>query len=308
MLAPPYMDDTSVIIGTGEVMGVYYPAGGAICRMMNSTKSSLNVRCGVESTSGSIYNLKALKNADIEFAIVQSDWQAHAYDGTSFFKSDEPFDKLRFVFSLHNEAFTLIVRKDSDIKNIDELKGKIVNIGPSTSSVRAIMSTLMQAKGWNTNTFKEVKELKFGDDATALCNKEVDAIVLASGHPNGAVQDVLSTCPTTIIPIDGSDVMDYLQKHDEFAATVIPGGMYVGVPKDVQTFGVKATLVTTTDTSTEIVYHLTKSVFENFDLFKQIHPVFHHLQIKSMITEGATAPMHPGALKYFKEKGYISHK
>ncbi len=301
----PYKDDKLMVIGTGAVTGVYYPAGGAICRLINKERKTLGTRCAVESTPGSIYNLNALKNAEVDFAIVQSDWQEHAYNGTGQFVKSGRFDKLRHLFSLHTEAFTVIVQKKSDIQKFDDIKGRIVNIGNEGSGVRATMEELMTAKGWTKNDFKSLSELKPAEQAKALCDGKIDVMILATGHPNGAVQEVVSMCETRIINVDGEQIANFVQSNPEFSMTVIPGGVYNGNPNDITTFGVKATVVSTTDTSEQMAYNMTKVVFDNLEAFKALHPVFSQLSAEKMVSEGKTAPIHPGAEKYLKEKGLL---
>lgn len=301
----PYQDDKLVVIGTGAVTGVYYPAGGAICRLMNKERKALGVRCAVESTPGSIYNINALKNAEVEFAIIQSDWEEHAYNGTGIYTKTGRYDKLRHLFSLHNEAFTVIVPKKSDIQKFDDIKGKIVNIGNEGSGVRATMEELMKAKAWAKTDFKSLSEFKPSEQAKALCDGRIDVMILATGHPNGAVQEAVGMCETRIINVDGEQIASFVQSNPEFSMTIIPGGLYNGTPNDVTTFGVKATVTSTTDVTEAIAYGMTKVVFDNLDAFKALHPVFAQLTTDKMVNEGRTAPLHLGAEKYFREKGLL---
>lgn len=301
----PKTDDKWISIGTGSVTGVYYPAGGAICRMINKDAKTLNLRCGVESTPGSVYNVDGVRTAEFDFAIIQSDWQEHAYDGTGLFQNKGRFDKMRHVMSLHNEAMTVIVQKHTNINKLDDIKGKIVNMGSEGSGVRATMEDLMKAKGWTKADFKSIAELKTSDQAKALCNGTIDVMILATGHPNGLVQEVTSLCETKMIDLDDDGVRNFLSGNPELSVTTIPGGMYPGIPNDVNTFGVKATLVTTSDESDQVVYNLTKAVFDNLQAFKSLHPVFESLEPVKMATEGRTAPYHNGAQRYYQEKGLL---
>jgi uncharacterized protein len=301
----PYIDDKLVVVGTGAITGIYYPAGGIICRLVNKERKNLSIRCAVESTPGSIYNLSALQNAEVDLAIIQSDWEEHAYNGTGYFAKIGKIDKLRHIFSLHNEAFTLIVQKKSDIKKFDDIKNHVVNIGPEGSGGRATMEDVMKAKGWGKQDFKSLAEYKQSDQAKVLCDGKVDAVIVASGHPSGAVQEISSLCETRIIDINDEVIQKFILGNPKLAPTIIPGGMYPGNPNDTSTFGAKANLVTTTDVSDDIAYNITKTVLENLDAFKSLHPVFQHLDRTKMLKEGRTAPFHDGALKYYREKGLI---
>ncbi len=302
---PVQAADKYVTIGTGGVTGVYYPAGGAICRLVNRGRKDHGIRCSVESTGGSVYNLNAIRAGDIDIAIAQSDWQYHDYMGTGPFETIGPDKKLRALFSLHSEPFTVIARSDSGIKSFDDIKGKRVNIGNAGSGQRATLEAIMAVKGWKMTDFKIASELKASDQAQALCDGKIDVMVYAAGHPNGAVQEVTTTCDAKIIPVEDKDVDKLVNRFPFYAYTTIPGGMYNGNDQDIKTFGVKATFVASQDTDQEIVYQVVKAVFENFDNFKTLHPVFSTLQPKDLIKSGNTAPLHPGAERYFKEKGWI---
>lgn len=297
--------DKFVTIGTGGVTGVYYPTGGAICRLVNRGRRDHGIRCSVESTGGSVYNLNALREGGMDLAVAQSDWQHHAYKGTSYFSQHGAFEKLRSLFSLHTEAFTLVVRADSGIDKLDDLANKRVNIGNPGSGNRATMEVVMAAKGWTKDNFKLASELKGSEQPQALCDNKIDAMIYSAGHPNGAVQEVATSCNVKIIPVIGAEIDTLVKDNPYYAYTSIPGGMYAGNPKDIKTFGVKATFVTTSDVDEGIIYQVVKSVFDNFDNFKTLHPVFVNLDPKRLVSEGNTAPLHKGAEKYFKEKGLL---
>lgn len=298
--------DKFVTIGTGGVTGVYYPTGGAICRLVNRGRKTHGIRCSVESTIGSVYNLNALREGSMDLAVAQSDWQYHAYHGsTRYFTLQGPFKDLRSLFSLHTEAFTIIVREDSGINKLDDLLNKRVNIGNPGSGNRATMEVLMYTKGWTKADFKVASELKASEQPQALCDNKIDAMVFSVGHPNGAVQEVATSCDVKMIPVIGPEVDRLVDNSPYYAYTTIPGGMYAGNPKDIKTFGVKATFVSSTKVSSDVIYEIVKAVFDNFDNFKTLHPVFVNLNPKRLITEGNTAPLHEGAVRYYKERGLM---
>ena len=299
--APKYVN-----IGTGGITGVYYPTGGAICRLVNRGRKEHGLRCSVESTGGSIHNLNGLRSKAIDFGIVQSDWQYHAYNGTGFFADQEPFDGLRSVLSLHSEAFTIAVLESSKIIKLDDIQGKIVNFGPQGSGMYATMEVLLKIKGWNKNNFAAVTYLEPSEQPRALCEGRIDVMIYSSGHPNGVVQEATQSCKTKLISIDKKTINKLIQENSFYVKTIIPGGMYSGNDGDVETFGVKATLVASEQLSDDIVYHITRSVFNNFDNFRTLHPVFSSLKKgKSMIIEGNSAPTHTGALRYYLESGMV---
>lgn len=297
--------DQYITIGTGGVTGVYYPAGGAICRLVNRGRREHGIRCSVESTGGSVYNLNALRGGELDVAVAQSDWQYHSYMGTGPFADLGPDENLRAVFSLHSEPFTVIARTDAGIDSFDDIVGKRVNIGNPGSGMRATMDVVMERKGWTKESFKLASELKASEQAQALCDNKIDVMIYTAGHPNGAVQEVTTTCDTKILDVDSPEIKALVDEFPFYAYTTIPGGMYSGNPNDIKTFGVKATFVSSKRVDEDVVYQVVKSVFNNFDNFKTLHPVFSTLIPEKLIREGNTAPLHKGAEKYFVEKGLL---
>ena len=293
-----------ITIGTGGQTGVYFVVGQSICRLVNRGTADHNLKCTAPSTGGSIANINAIKAGDMDMGVAQSDWQYHAYNGTSQFEGDK-FDKLRAVFSVHGEPFNVIARKDSGITSFDDLKGKRVNIGNPGSGQRATMEVVMNAKGWTLGDFALASELKPAEQAAALGDNKVDAIIYTVGHPNGSIQEAVSTIDAELVNVTGPEIDQLIADNPFYAAATIPGGMYKGTDSDVNTFGVKATFVTSADVDDDVVYETVKAVFENFDRFKRLHPAFENLTEEEMISGGLSAPLHDGAAKYYKERGWI---
>jgi TRAP transporter TAXI family solute receptor len=294
-----------ITIGTGGVTGVYYPTGGAICRLVNKGRKEHGIRCSVESTGGSVYNLNTIRAGELDMGVAQSDWQYHAYNGTSKFEDQGPNKALRAVFSVHPEPFTVVARKDSGIKTFDDLKGKRVNIGNPGSGQRGTMEVVMAAKGWSKDDFALVSELKAAEQSQALCDNKIDAMVYVVGHPNGSIKEATTSCDTVLVPVDGPAIEKLIADNSYYRSATIPGGMYSGSPDDVVTFGVGATFVSSTNTSADTVYQVVKAVFENFDSFRKLHPAFGNLQKEEMIKDGLSAPLHDGAARYYNEAGLM---
>ncbi|WP_375748503.1 TAXI family TRAP transporter solute-binding subunit [Vibrio sp. HN007] len=297
--------DTFVTIGTGGVTGVYYPTGGAICRLVNKSKKEHGIRCSVESTGGSIYNINTIRAGELDLGIAQSDWQYHAYNGTSKFADAGAYKDLRAVFSVHPEPFTVVARKDAGIKSFEDLKGKRVNIGNPGSGQRGTMEVLMERYGWTKDDFKLVSELKASEQSKALCDNKIDAMVYVVGHPSGAIKEATTSCDSVIVTVAGEKVDSLIADNSYYRTATVPGGMYSGNADDTSTFGVGATFVSSTQVPDEVVYNIVKAVFENFDTFKKLHPAFANLKKEEMAMDGLSAPLHPGALKYYKEAGII---
>ncbi|MEH6578764.1 MAG: TAXI family TRAP transporter solute-binding subunit [Amphritea sp.] len=294
-----------ITIGTGGVTGVYYPTGGSICRLVNKGRKDHGVRCSTESTGGSVYNLNTIRAGELDMGVVQSDWQFHAYYGTSIFSEAGANKDLRAVFSVHPEPFTVVARSDSGIKTFDDIKGKRVNIGNPGSGQRGTMEVLMGAKGWTTDDFALASELKASEQASALCDNKIDVMVYTVGHPSGAIKEATTTCDSMLVNVGGSAVDKLIADNSYYRTATIPGGMYRGNDQDTITFGVGATFVSSTNVPENVVYEVVKAVFENFDTFRKLHPAFVNLKKENMVKDGLSAPLHPGALKYYKEAGLL---
>ena len=284
MMAPAALAQPKFMtIGTGGVTGVYYAAGGAICRLVNKERSRHGIRCSVESTGGSVVNINTIRQGELDFGVAQSDWQYHAVNGTKAFAKDGKFTDLRAVFSLHPEPFTVLSRKEASIAKFEDFKGKRFNVGNPGSGTRASMDELLSAMGWTLADFGLASELKADEHGAALCDNKIDGFFYGVGHPSANIQD----------------------PNSFYAKVNIPGGLYAGHPNPTPTYGVLASFVTSAKVPDATVYELVKAVFENFDEFKKLHPAFAHLDPKNMIKDGMSAPLHPGAVKYYKEKGWM---
>jgi TRAP transporter TAXI family solute receptor len=298
-------DYTFVTIGTGGVTGVYYPTGGAIARLVNKGKKEHGLRATVESTGGSVYNLNAIAAGELDMGVAQSDWQFHAYNGTSKFEKQGANKDLRAVFSVHPEPFTVVARADSGVKDFKDLKGKRVNIGNPGSGQRGTMEILMGAVGWTKDDFKLASELKSAEQSKALCDNKIDAMVFTVGHPSGSIKEATTTCDSIMVSVTGPEVDKLVADNDYYRTATIPGGMYRGTDSDTQTFGVGATFVSSAKVPDNVIYNVVKAVFENFDQFKKLHPAFKNLKKEEMIKDGLSAPLHDGAVKYYKEAGLM---
>ncbi|MEH6577477.1 MAG: TAXI family TRAP transporter solute-binding subunit [Amphritea sp.] len=296
---------THVSIGTGGQTGVYYVVGQSICKMVNRTSKEHGLRCSAPSTGGSIANLNSIRDGGQDMGVAQSDWQYHAYNGTSKFEKIGANKSLRSVFSVHAEPFTVVARADSGIKHFNELEGKRVNIGNPGSGQRGTMEIMMGLKGWDKSSFKLTAELKSSEHSQALCDNKIDAFVHTAGHPVANIKEAASSCDVRVVPVTGDYVDSLVSQHEYYSAAQIPAGMYQGTDTDIDTFGVGATFVSSDNVPADTIYQLVKAVFENFDRFKRLHPAFANLKPEDMIKNGLSAPLHDGAVRYYKERGWI---
>jgi hypothetical protein len=297
-------EERFITIGTGGQTGVYFVVGQSICRLVNRGSAEHGLKCTAPSTGGSIANINAIAAGDMDMGVAQSDWQFHAFNGSSQFEG-KGVPKLRSVFSVHGEPFTVIARKDANINSFDDLKGKRVNVGNPGSGQLATMEVVLAAKGWTMADFALASELKPAEQAAALGDNKVDAIIYTVGHPNGSIQEAVSTVEANLVPVQGEAIDKLIADNPFYASATVPGGMYAGSPDDIPTFGVKATFVTSEDVPEDVIYQVVKAVFDNFDRFKGLHPAFATLKEEEMIADGLSAPLHPGAAKYYKERGWL---
>ncbi len=289
-----------VSIGTG----VYYPTGGAICRLVNKNRKEHGIRCSAESTGGSIYNINTIKAGELEFGVAQSDWQYHAYNGTSKFEESGKFENLRAVFSVHAEPVTVIARDDAGIANITDVKGKRMNIGNPGSGTRGTWEVLEAALGWERSDLALAAEMKSAETGAAVCDGKIDAYFWLVGHPSALTQESLASCAAHLVDVTGPEIDKLIADNSYYRSATIPAGMYNN-ENDVTTFGVGATFVTSADVPEDVVYVIVKAVFDNIDQFKKLHPAFANLKPEEMIKDGLSAPLHAGAIKYYKEQGWM---
>ncbi len=294
-----------ISIGTGGVTGVYYPTGGAICRLVNKSRKEHGIRCSVESTGGSVYNINTIRAGELDMGVAQSDWQYHAYNGTSKFADQGPFKELRAVFSVHAEPVTIVARKDANIKNVMDLKGKRVNIGNPGSGTRASYEVMADALGFTDDTLALATEFKSSEQSQALCDNKIDAFFFLVGHPSGSIKEATTSCEANMVAVDGPAIDKLVADNSFYRKATIPGGMYTGTDADTPTYGVGATFVSSTKTPADTIYYVVRAVFENFDTFTKLHPAFANLKKEEMIKDALSAPLHDGAVKYYKEAGLM---
>ena len=298
-------DQKFISIGTGGVTGVYYPTGGAICRLVNKDRKEHGIRCSVESTGGSVYNVNTVRAGELEFGVAQSDVQDNAYKGIGKFADAGADEKLRAVFSVHPEPFTLIGKDGGGVAKFEDIKGKRVNVGNPGSGQRDTMEVVMKAFGLQMSDLALAAELKGSEMAQALCDGKIDVMMYTVGHPAAAITEAATTCDIKMIPVEGAPIDKLVADNAYYRKAMIPGGMYKGNPDPTPTFGVGATFVSSADVPDDVVYTVVKAVFDNFDDFKKLHPAFGNLSEAEMIKDGLSAPLHDGAVKYYKERGWM---
>ncbi len=299
-------DRSFVTFGTGGITGVYYPTGGAISSLINKKQDTYNIKSAVASTGGSVFNINAVLAGNIEFGIAQSDRQYEAYNGLAEWESEGPQKNLRSVFAIYPEAITLVASEKSEVSTVSDLRDKRVNLGNVGSGQLQNALTVLKVFGLSEDDVK-AEMVKAAEAPGLLQDGRIDAFFYTVGHPNGNIKEAASgRIPVRIIPIEGPGINTLIVENPFYSTTTIPITMY---PKsvnteDIPTFGVAATLVTSSETSEDIVYAVTKEVFENLDDFKAFHPAYETITPESML-EGLSAPLHKGAIRYYKEAGLL---
>lgn len=303
-VAPAAAQQKFVTVGTGGVTGVYYAAGGAMCRLVNKDRARHGIRCSVESTGGSVFNVNTIKAGELDFGFSQSDVQYNAVKGLGQYK-DGAYADLRAVFAMHPEPFTVLARKEANISSFTDFKGKRFNVGNPGSGTRSSMEELLAAMGWKLSDFSLASELKADEHGPALCDAKIDGFFYGVGHPSANIQDPTTTCGAKLVSMTGPVIDKLVADKPYYAKVQIPGGMYPNNPQATNTYGVLATVVASAKTPAETVYQVTKAVFDNFEEFKKLHPALANLSPQNMIKDGLSAPLHDGAARYYREKGWI---
>ncbi len=294
-----------VVIGTASPTGIYYPLGGSICRLLNLETSRHGLRCSEEPSSGSVANIESLRRRRLDIGIVPSDVLADAVAGQGAFTSRGPTTDLRILFAGPDEMLTVVARKELTIRTVAEVRGTRINIGNPGSRQRANLDRVVAVLGLRRGDFVDVRELPAAEQNRAFCAKELDVIVYSVGHPNGLIQDVTRTCDGMLVDVSGPAIDRLLSEYREYERAVIPGGTYPGNPADVRTFGVRAVVVASPRVSDSTAYEITRAVFENFDAFRRLHPAFETLSVAGMVHASGRAPVHPGAMRYYRERGWL---
>jgi TRAP transporter TAXI family solute receptor len=291
-----------LLIGAADATGTQSALSASICRLFNLDKPAHGERCSEVPSSGSLANIAALARDRIDIGVVESDVLAEAASGKGPIAGAAPATELRVLFAGHPEMLTVIARGGSGVATIREIRGKRINVGAMGSRQRAGMERVLEALGLRRSDFAEVRELSSAEQNRAFCAGELDVIVYSDAHPNGLIRDVIRTCRGALVDVGGPNIDRMLAEHHEFERAVIPAGTYSD-HRAVPTFSVRALVVANTRLSDGAAYEVTRAVFDNFDIFRGLHPAFETLSIADMLPGRNPVPVHPGALRYYRERG-----
>jgi len=296
---------TPVTVATGTPGGLYHPVGNAICRMFNLETEHQTKPCVAVSSDGSVANIRRIESGDSTFGLSQTDVAYAAFHGEGPFSGAGRDPKLRLLIALYPEAFTVVARAETGIREFEDLRGKRIGIGKSGAGYTFTRDVVLGFYGWTITDPERVLELGAAEQNEALCSDKVDAIIFEAGHPNGLTQEATTGCPARLVRIVGPPIDRLLATHPYYIASVIPGGMYPGNPDDVPTFGTQAVLVTSSTQPDDLAYGVVKAVFQNFADFRRLHPALSKLDVRDMVPSEAVVPIHPGALRYYREAGLV---
>ncbi|MEA1913830.1 MAG: TAXI family TRAP transporter solute-binding subunit [Campylobacterota bacterium] len=302
-MSVPMLGAQFITIGTGGVTGTYYPTGGAVCRMVNKLKKQTGIRCSVESTGGSVYNVNTIKAGELDFGISQSDTAYQAYNGQGKFEGKAQ-KNLRSVIAIYPELLAFVTRKGSGINSMTDMAGKKINIDVPGSGTRMTTEIVMDAFGVKGSSLALQSELKSTEGPNMLKDKKIDGYFGVFGHPTANIKDASNSLDINIVPIEGPAIDKLVEKYPYYAKGAISGTFYKGVTKDVPSIGVKAVLVSSTALDDKAVYVVTKAILDNFEAFKKLHPAYKTITKKSLL-DGLSVPQHEGAKKAFKEAGLL---
>ncbi|MEM1288212.1 MAG: TAXI family TRAP transporter solute-binding subunit [Pseudomonadota bacterium] len=301
-------DRQFVNIGTAGIGGGYYPTGGFICNVLNRSREAQghNIRCTVESTGGSVANLRSIAAGEMDVAIAQADWLFHAYNGSSRFEEDGANEDLRFVFSLHLDTAHLVAQPGFSAESFADLEGRVVNVGNAGSGTEATMNFVLDRYGTDAESFfGQATRLTSREQAQALCDGNIEAFFYTTGVGASSITEATNTCDATVLAWNDDIIGAMIEEFPYYGQSVIPAETYRGQTQEVVTWGLPATLVASADADEEIIYNLVRSVFDNFEDFRAQSTLYVAVTREGAVVNGQTVPFHPGAERYFREVGLI---
>ncbi len=292
-----------LVVGGGSTTGVYYQVALNVCKLVNKNLKSQGYHCIGRPSLGSVFNINAIKRGLLNFGVAQSDRNFQAYNGTANWKG-KAYKGLRSVFSVHPETVMLVARADSGIKKVADIKGRRINIGNPGSGQRGNARDILKIYGIDQNKGIKAEGLQQNEANRALVDKKIDAFFYTVGNPWGGGLEISNSTAIRMIPINSAGIQKLVAGKPYYVMTNIPGGIYKGVSKNVPTYAVKATFVTGKNQPNDVVYNVVKTIFDNLGDFQKTHAAFKYLTKKDMLG-GLSAPFHPGAERYYVEKGLM---
>lgn len=300
--APAAAERHTLVITSGEVTGYYFPAAGALCRVINKERPR-GASCAVSPSSGSAANVAALRSGEADFAILQSRAAVQAANGGEGFKDAGAMADLRAVMSLHGEAVAILARQGAGIESPADLKGKRVNLGRPGSFQRAMAEMVLEAVGLSEGDLSPAVELDLAEEAAALCEGNIDAAFFTGIHPMAEASVAVDECNATLVPVKGKPLEAWLKRNPWMSKATLRKGTYDGVNDDIASLQLRAVLAAPSRVPAEEVYDLLKALHANFPAFTRLHPVLKGLGKGETAKDGIAIKLHDGAEKYYSETG-----
>ncbi|MFL8936352.1 TAXI family TRAP transporter solute-binding subunit [Rossellomorea oryzaecorticis] len=282
-------------IATGGTGGTYYPLGGTFAKII---EDETGIKASASTSGASAENMASIKDGKTEIAFTQTDIASYASEGTQMF-SDNKVENARGIATLYPETIQIVTTKKSGIKSVEDLKGKVVSVGEAGSGTLLNAEQILEIHGMKLEDL-EARNLSFDDSTTGIQDGTIDAAFITSGTPTGAVEGLAATEDISIVPVDSAKIAELIEKYPYYAEDEIPAGTYSKVDEAITTVAVRAMLVTNADISEDVIYDVTKAIFENTD---QITHAKGKLIKAENGLKGMGIELHPGAKKYFDEKG-----
>lgn len=283
----------ALTIGTGPLNGVYYPTGGAICRVLNAGHALHGDSCTVQSTRGSMANLKALDKGDVQLALVQSDVLHHALHGTGPFSGQGANNELRSLFRLYQESLTLLAAPNSGITTLADIEGKRVYPGNKGAGEQITSQALMAAMGWQPGQFAAYQLKSDSEPLEGLCDGSLDAAFVVAGHPSLAVGDLISRCKVRLIPIEGEQIDTLLKQHPYYQRSRIAANLYPGQTTAINNIGMSAELVALASLPDPIVRTVRDTLLARVKQFSRLHPALSKVTPEQLQAQ-TELPLHAG--------------
>jgi uncharacterized protein len=299
-----------LVIATATPTGNYFGIGNALCRVLQRQGLYLEsgdvtlLGCGASATSGSLQNVELLRTRAVDFGLVQSDVAFHAYNGSGRFEGRR-VDQLRSLLSLNTEAFQVLAGRGTNVSIWGDLKGKKVNLGPAGTTANTVFRELFEIHGVDEKWLGQALTIPVSTHTVELCEGNIEVLGQTTGVPNSGLAGAIRRCGANLVSLDTPQIRKFVAERPYYTAALIPKDAYAGQTLDIRTFGVLATLIATTETPEIAAYSIVRAVFEGLPELKAMQPVLDNLIPQQMIVDGLSAPLHPGALRYYRERGWM---
>lgn len=304
VLLPCSANAFDLLLGSGETGSFSHFTARTICRIIN--RHAEDIHCKLVPAPDDVYNLTNLQGGSLDIVLIDSLMLHDAVGKTGYFEfMDIRYDNLRTVIPLYDVPIVLVVRRDAQIHSLEELKGKRINAGAPRSLEHLAMDTIMEAKNWSEKDFGLIQELPASQsqDTMAFCHGNIQALVHIGIHPDPSLRQLFRLCSGGLLNMQDPDIEKRVNTHPAFLKTVIAGDTYSSQPDAVITFGTRMLLVASGDLDEQTVYQITAALYRHQKTLARAHPALSEIGSKSLETQAIGIPLHPGAVKYFKEKG-----